>query len=97
MTDEYTGPVLHIREESYGAPNDQARMLCGMRWPLPNGHKYFFEAETGNQFRLNRVNCPGCNPAGVRPIGTPLSQLSGRPGHPGFAEFTRIARSYGHE
>jgi hypothetical protein len=29
------------------------------------------------------------------PIGTPLSQLSGRPGHPGYDEFCRIAKSYG--
>lgn len=31
------------------------------------------------------------------PIGTPISQLSGRPGEPGYAEFCRIARSYGYE
>lgn len=29
------------------------------------------------------------------PIGTPLSQLSGRPGHTGYDEFKRIARSWG--
>ena len=32
-----------------------------------------------------------------RTIGTPLSQLSGRPGHPGFEEFCRIARSWGYD
>lgn len=32
-----------------------------------------------------------------RPLGTPLSQLSGQPGTPGFAEFDRIARSWGYE
>lgn len=31
------------------------------------------------------------------PIGTPASELSGRPGHPGFEEFKRIARSWGHD
>jgi hypothetical protein len=31
------------------------------------------------------------------PIGTPISQISGRPGEPGYAEFCRIARSWGHE
>lgn len=31
----------------------------------------------------------------TEPIGTPLSQLSGRPGHPGFDEFCRIAKTYG--
>lgn len=35
-------------------------------------------------------------PAG-EPIGTPISELSGRPGHPGFAEFCRIAKSYGYD
>jgi len=30
-------------------------------------------------------------------LGTPLSQLSGRPGHPGYEEFKRIALSWGYE
>jgi hypothetical protein len=29
--------------------------------------------------------------------GTPMSKLSGRPGHPGYEEFKRIARSWGYE
>lgn len=29
-------------------------------------------------------------------IGTPISQLSGRPGHDGFSDFSRIARSWGY-
>lgn len=33
----------------------------------------------------------------TKPIGTPISQLSGRPGHPGFAEFCRIAKSWGYD
>lgn len=32
-----------------------------------------------------------------KPLGTPLSELSGRPGHPGYAEFCRIAKSWGHD
>ena len=31
------------------------------------------------------------------PIGTPISQISGRPGHPGYEEFKRIAASWGYE
>lgn len=31
------------------------------------------------------------------PIGTPASQISGRPGHPGFEEFKRIARTWGYD
>ena len=43
---------------------------------------------------------------GDRPLGTPLSELSGQPGdpknpddprHAGYAEFCRIARSWGHD
>lgn len=43
---------------------------------------------------------------GDKPLGTPISQLSGQPGdpnnpgdprHAGYAEFCRIARSWGHE
>jgi hypothetical protein len=32
-----------------------------------------------------------------RQPGTPISEISGRPGHPGFAEFCRIARSWGYD
>ena len=43
---------------------------------------------------------------GDRPLGTPISELAGQPGdprnpddprHAGYAEFKRIARSYGHD
>lgn len=30
-------------------------------------------------------------------LGTPISQLSGRPGHDGYGEFKRIAASWGYE
>lgn len=45
-------------------------------------------------------------PRGDRPLGTPLSELSSQPGdsknlddprHAGYAEFCRIARSWGYE
>ena len=32
-----------------------------------------------------------------KPLGTPLSQISGRPGDPGYEEFCRIAGSYGYD
>lgn len=32
-----------------------------------------------------------------KPLGTPISELSGRPGQPGYAEFCRIAKSWGHD
>lgn len=31
------------------------------------------------------------------PLGTPASQLSGRPGEPGWEEWKRIARSWGYD
>lgn len=34
---------------------------------------------------------------GDRPLGTPISELSGRPGTPGLDEFCRIARSWGYD
>lgn len=33
----------------------------------------------------------------TQPIGTPISQLSSRPGEPGYAEFVRIAKSWGYD
>lgn len=34
---------------------------------------------------------------GDRPLGTPISQLSGQPGTPGYEEFKRIAKSWGYD
>jgi hypothetical protein len=36
-------------------------------------------------------------PRPISEIGTPISQLSGRPGEPGLAEFCRIAKSWGYD
>jgi hypothetical protein len=30
-------------------------------------------------------------------LGTPLSELSGRPGHPGYDRFVAIAKSWGYD
>jgi hypothetical protein len=32
-----------------------------------------------------------------KPLGTPISQLSTRPGEPGYAEWLRISRSWGYD
>jgi hypothetical protein len=40
---------------------------------------------------------PIFSPPPAKPIGTPISQLSGRPGHRGYEEFRRIAASYGYD
>ena len=43
-------------------------------------------------------NGEACEPCDVSfEIGTPLSELSGRPGHAGYEEFKRIASSWGYD
>lgn len=95
--------MIHIRKDDDGAPNSERRMLCGIGPELPEGDMFFFESEVGSHYR---VDCLGCNPAGPRKLGTPLSELSGRPGpkddighpdHARYAEFCRIARSWGYD
>ena len=84
--------MIHIRiddEES----NNKRRFACGIGPELPRGDIYYFESEECSD-RL--ADCPGCNPK-PRKLGTPLSRLSGRPGHQGYAEFFRIAKSWGYE
>lgn len=34
---------------------------------------------------------------GDKPLGTPLSEISGGPGHPGYDEWCRIAKSWGYD
>ena len=89
--------MIHIRTDREEL-NANATFQCGLKWPLPEGDKYFFEDEVYNwPHRWNRIDCHGCNPNGPKPLGTPISELSGRPGEPGYAEFCRIARSWGHD
>ena len=84
--------MIHIRIDDEEL-NSKARFECGIGWPLPEGDKWFHVSERCAD-RL--ADCPGCNP-NPRKLGTPLSGLSGRPGHEGYAEFCRIARSWGYE
>jgi hypothetical protein len=84
--------MIHIRIDNE-RENNRRKFACGLGPELPPGDTYFFESE----LRALRADCPGCNPAGPQPIGTPLSELSGRPGQPGYDRFVEIARSWGHE
>lgn len=45
----------------------------------------------------SRTPCLICFPEGRPQFGTPLSKLSGRPGHEGFDEFCRISSSWGYD
>ncbi len=47
--------------------------------------------------RFKGPNGEACEPDDVSfEIGTPISELSGRPGHAGYSEFCRIADSWGY-
>ena len=88
--------MIHIRVDE-SPLNSQRRFACGIGPALPKGDIYYFEHESRWAGLHDEPVCPGCFPAGKPQIGTPLSQLSGRPGHPGYAEFCRIAESWGHD
>lgn len=72
--------------------NANARFECGIGWPLPEGDQYVHESE----YRSHMVTCPGCG-GGPRKIGTPISELSGQPGQPGYEKFKAIAASWGYD
>lgn len=84
--------MIHIRID-HQAENSKRRFACGLGPELPPGDEYYFEGEG----LAVLADCPGCNPGGPRKLGTPISQLSGRPGHPGFERFSEIARSWGYD
>lgn len=83
--------MIHIRVDDEEL-NSKRRFGCGIGPDLPEGDTYFFAAE---RLATARSDCPGCNPC-PDPLGTPISQLSGRPGHPGFERFCEIAESWGY-
>lgn len=82
--------MIHIRTDSE-MENSKRKFACGIGPELPEGDVYFFAHES----MADRADCPNCNPTYKR-LGTPLSEISGRPGHKGYAEFVRIANSWGH-
>lgn len=86
--------MIHIRVDDEEL-NKNARFACGIAWPLPEGHMYWFEGES----MADRATCPGCNPGGPRKLGTPLSELSGNPNDnpAGYEKFKRIAKSWGYD
>ena len=84
--------LIHIRVDDEEL-NSKRRFACGLGPELPPGDTYRFSSEAA----ADRATCPGCNPSGPRQLGTPISQLSGTIGEPGYAEFVRIARSWGYD
>ena len=84
--------MIHIRVDDEPL-NCNRRFQCGIGPDLPPGDKWVGIGERGLH---HMVDCPGCSEA-KEELGTPISQLSGRPGHPGFARFSQIAASWGYD
>lgn len=84
--------MIHIRID-HEPENSKRRFACGIGPELPAGDTYYFP---GDALAYHKSDCPGCNPHGPEQLGTPLSELSGRPGRAGFAKFQAIAASWGY-
>jgi len=84
--------MIHIRIDNE-AKNCKRKFACGIGPELPPGDKYFFASESSSA----RADCPGCNPGGPQALGTPVSELSGRPGSPEYERFCEIAASWGYD
>ena len=82
--------MIHLRIDDF-AENSKRQFACGIGPELPAGDVWFYAWEPMADVR---ADCPGFNPT-PRQLGTPISELSGRPGHDGFAEFYRIGKSWG--
>lgn len=83
--------MIHVREQDPTKPEGETRIRCGLP-TMPPGDTMFFDGEPGAWLA---ADCEGCNPGGPKQLGTPVSQLSGRPGHRGFDAFCGIAESWG--
>ncbi len=93
--------MIHIRIDNE-TENSKRRFACGIGPTLPEGDVYFFASEDLRRVAAHIIVrgkevCPVCFPDGKPELGTPISELSGRPGHDGYAEFKRIAESWGCE
>lgn len=84
--------MIHIRIDNE-IENSKRKFACGVGPALPEGDQWFGASEIGAH---HRVDCPGCMPHRQQ-IGTPLSELSGQPGKPGYERFKAIARSWGYD
>jgi len=84
--------MIHVRIDDEEL-NSKRKFACGLGPDLPPGDVYFFQTESG----ADRADCLGCNPAGPRRLGTPISEISTQPGKPGYEEWLRISRSWGRE
>lgn len=88
--------MIHIRIDNETL-NSRRKFACGIGPKLPEGDIYLFESEARRAGFRSEPVCPRCFPDGKPGLGTPISELSGRPGHRGYEEFKRIARSWGYD
>lgn len=85
--------MIHIRVDDE-AENSKRVFACGIGPDLPKGDSYYFDSERA-AYRF--ADCLLCNPGGPQKLGTPVSELSGQPGRPGYDRFLSIARSWGYD
>lgn len=83
--------MVHIRVDG-NLNNSERKFACGIGPELPPGDKWVGSGEIGLH---GMVTCPGCG-GRTEPLGTPISELSGQPGQPGYEKFCQIAASWGH-
>lgn len=76
-----------------GKDNSERRMGCGIVGKLPPGDTFYYDGEA---LAYHKADCPGCNPGGPEPLGTPISQLATQPGCKGYAAWLAISESWGH-
>jgi hypothetical protein len=84
--------MTHIRTDNEPR-NDRRRFACGIGPSLPDGDQYIYQGEVELH---HMVDCPICRPT-PQSLGTPISELSGRPGHAGYDRFVEIGKSWGHD
>lgn len=80
--------MIHLRIDDE-AENSKRRFACGIGPALPDGDKWVYYEHS------RMVTCEGCG--GHHEYGTPISELSGRPGFPGYQRFCEIAASWGYD
>ena len=78
--------MMHIRIDNESG-RSKRKFACGLGPELPEGDSWVYSGY---------ADCPGCNSNGHQ-LGTPISELSGRPGHPGYEKFKAIAASWGYD
>lgn len=86
--------MIHVRIDNEEL-NSKQRFACGLGPSLPNGDKYFFEAEDQS---YRHTDCPACRAslgwsARVPAHGTPMSEMSEMTP----TRFREIARSWGYD